>query len=96
MVVARIIVETSIILQYLVKNLDDSLCEKIIKSSLAYDKKLYDFIEQNRGDKPLTDIENRMLNSIKNNFKKENIQIDDINFQNDKNWGQTYILWLPK
>ncbi len=87
----RALTETSITLKYLIYNINDDLCQKFIKSSLAYDKKLWDFI-QNKidGREPLS-FENRMIESIKKTFADTKYNIDDINFKKDKAWHEDLL-----
>ena len=53
MLIARAIVETSINLKYFTMKINDELCNKFVKSSLSYDKKLWEFVQEKiNGKKP--------------------------------------------
>jgi len=81
----RLIVDTIFNFFYLIKKKNDKLFEKFVKSSLAYDKKLYDEINKKK-HQPLLPIEERMLKSIENTINQNGYNIADINFEKDKNW----------
>lgn len=93
---ARALTETSITLKYLIHNISEDLCQKFIKSSLAYDKKLWDFIQDKiDGRKPLP-FENRMIESIKKTFEETKYNINDINFKKDKDWHENIFILSSK
>lgn len=82
---SRPIAETSIVLKYLLQNINEELSDKFIKCSLAYDKKLFDLIQKNiKGRNPLP-IEERMLKSIANTFSKTKLKFRTSNFKKIKN-----------
>lgn len=85
---SRSAAETAIVLKYLTININDELCRKFIKSSLAYDKKLHDLIKKNSSNRKLLPIEERMLKSIANTFAKTEFKLEDIKFQEDKKWHE--------
>jgi hypothetical protein len=93
---ARPIAETSIVLKYLLLNINEETCDKFIKSSLAYEKKLYDLIQKNIKGRDTLPIEKRMLQGIANNFSKTKFTIDNINFQNDKKWHENLSVLARK
>ena len=86
MIILRTLAEISIRLRYLANNINSSICEKFIKSSLAYAKKQYDEINHKIKGKTPTPIEERMQSSIRNRFIKAGYQFEDINFQKDQRW----------
>lgn len=86
--VARTLTDNSIKLKYLISNIDDNLCKKFIKSSLAYDKKLLDFIQSKLNGREPLPFEKRIIESIKKTFSEAKYNIKDINFNKDKEWHE--------
>ncbi|WP_019215742.1 DUF5677 domain-containing protein [Legionella tunisiensis] len=82
----RALTETSITFAYLIQSLNNVICQKFIKASLAYDKKLFDFIQSKIKDGEPLPFEAKLIEDIKNTFAKTEYDIDDINFGNDREW----------
>lgn len=80
----RLLLETSLNLRYLLHENKDDLYKKFIKSGLAYDKKLWDEIN-NRKKSPPLEIEKRMLESIEKRFKQSHLTIEEVQSK-DTNW----------
>jgi hypothetical protein len=87
MLIGRAIVETSINLKYLTLNINDELCDKFVKSSLSYEKKLLEYIQNKIGSRGQEEFEKRILNSITNNFSKTKFKPDDVVFSRDRKWS---------
>lgn len=82
----RLLSEISIQLKYLLScQAPSDVANKFIKSSLAYDKFLYEYIKSQISDRAPSNIENRILSSIDREFKETNFDINTINSK-DKNW----------
>lgn len=85
-VLLRTLTETAIKLKFLIGNINAEVCEKIKKSSLAYDKKLWDEIEKRQNGSAPTPIELRMKDSIQEGFELAGYKLGQIDFKRDKNW----------
>ncbi len=55
---------------------------------MAYDKKLWDFIQEKIRDRTPQPFENRMMESIKKTFDETQYTIEDVNFKKDKAWHE--------
>jgi len=91
MLIARAIVETSINLKYLVENITDDLCDKFVKSSLSYDKKLWDFLSVKIGSREPEEFEKRLQATIKNSFSNSKYKLEDIDFSRDRKWSSDLL-----
>lgn len=87
MFIARAITDTSIKLKFFIReNVDQELCDKFVKSSLSYDKKLWEFVRKKIGTREPEEFEKRILIKIESNFSKTKFKIEDIDFKKDKKW----------
>lgn len=93
-IMTRLLSEASIQLKYLLSSKDLSeISQKFIKSSLVYDKLLFNQVKKDIGNNTPSNIQERMLESIQNEFKDYGFEISDIDIRNDKNWcAHTLIL----
>jgi hypothetical protein len=79
-IIARLVFESIVNLSYLITNHSKELFDSYVIYSLQNDKKLYDKIYENiknRDEERILRIEDRMLKSIKRNFDKSEVRIED-------------------
>ena len=75
----RLLSEAAIQLKHMLVNDDsENLADKFIKSSLSYDKLLFEHIQNQLESREPTNIESRMMESIKDTIKEEEYEIEDI------------------
>lgn len=84
----RALTETSIILKYLIQNINDDIGQKFIKSSLAYEKKLLELIQNKTQSRNTLPFEKNIIESIKKTFAKTKYKTEDIIFKKDKSWHE--------
>ncbi|WP_367606758.1 DUF5677 domain-containing protein [Legionella sp. W05-934-2] len=66
---SRTLAETSIVLKWLIKNnLNDELCNKFIRSSLAYDKKIWNLVNNKLKGREAFPFESKYLIALKNHL----------------------------
>lgn len=85
MILLRSLTETAINFSYLLNNDGPELIRAFHKASLAYEKKLWDEIEQRRQTPPLP-IEQRMQESVERTIARAGFKLEDIAWK-DRNWG---------
>jgi len=85
MILLRSLAETAINFAYLLNNDDPDLIRAFHKASLAYEKKLWDEVEQRRQTPPLA-IEQRMQQGVERTIARAGFALDEIAW-NDRDWG---------
>lgn len=88
-VFSRLVFECIVNLRYLIKNASEELFRSYKEYSLKHEYKLHRKIKENiekRGGEVLN-VERRMLNSIERSFHTSEINMDDIQPSQLKNWG---------
>lgn len=92
-IMTRLLSEASIQLKYLLScdDLSELSC-KFIKSSLVYDKLLYDQVKNDIGNNTPSNIQERMLKSIQSEFQDSNIEMNDVNIKKDKYWCDSTLV----
>ena len=77
----RMIQESAINLRYLLRKGDDETFDRYVRASLAPDRELFDIIQANiqkRGDGSVLEIEQNMLDSIRDRFASSGVEVGDI------------------
>ncbi|MBI5763666.1 MAG: hypothetical protein HZA51_09105 [Planctomycetes bacterium] len=85
MILLRALAETAINFAFLLNNNDPNLIRTFHKASLAYEKKLWDELEQRRQTPPLP-IEQRMQDGAKRAILRAGFKLEEISWS-DRNWG---------
>ncbi len=86
---ARLIFETAVNVQYLIKNFSKELVESYVEHSLRHEKKLWENIAKQIIERNgiLLPIEERMQKSIQRAFDASGITLDDVDLKNKSPWG---------
>ena len=77
----RMIQESAINLRYLLHKGDDETFDRYVCASLAPDREVFDIIQANiqkRGDGSVLEIEQNMLDSIRDRFASSGVEVGDI------------------
>ena len=85
MILLRALAETAVNFAFLLTNDDPTLIRAYHKASLAYEKKLWDEIEQRRQTPPLP-IEQRMQQGVEKTIVRAGFKLEDVTW-NDRHWG---------
>lgn len=91
MLIARTLSDVTIQIRYLIHHIDSEICKKIIKASLAYDKKRWNEIQKRIKNKTPNPLEKRMLSHIEKNFDDCGYKLEEIKFSKDKEWTSLKI-----
>ncbi|MBY5341458.1 hypothetical protein E0H35_12085 [Rhizobium leguminosarum bv. viciae] len=86
---ARLVFETVVNVQFLIQNFSTSLVNSYVEHSLRHEKKLWNDIAQRivARNGILLPIEDRMQQSIERAFSASGMEIDDIDPKNKAPWG---------
>ncbi|MGM4912639.1 DUF5677 domain-containing protein [Rhizobium sp. 768_B6_N1_8] len=86
---ARLVFETIVNVQYLIRNFSTSLINSYVEHSLRHEKKLWNDIAQQivARDGILLPIEDRMQQSIERAFSASGVRMDDVDPKNKAPWG---------
>lgn len=85
-VISRTLADVAIQLRYLILHINPEVCEKIIKSSLAYEKKRLEDTEKSLKKKGGDIYGKNIQASIQAIFEEAGYKLEDISFAKDKDW----------